>query len=176
MRACGWLVCAIAHPRRNARKSACCPTRRIAHGFGNAQSERRATRNLAPVDAVIRPGEQFLRGCSLQDHPRNLIMNKFTRISVLVGAVALTALAGCASTQNHEGTGQYVDDTAITTKVKAAIFNAPELKSSEINVETFKGRVQLSGFVRSQSNINEAVAIAQGVTGVVSVGNDMRLK
>ena len=103
-------------------------------------------------------------------------MNKFTRISVIVGAVALTALAGCASTQNHEGTGQYVDDTAITTKVKAAIFNAPSLKSSEINVETFKGRVQLSGFVRSQANINEAVAVAQGVSGVVSVGNDMRLK
>ena len=74
-------------------------------------------------------------------------MNKFTRISVLVGAVALTALAGCASTQNHEGTGQYIDDTAITTKVKAAIFNEPSLKSAEINVETFKGRVQLSGFV-----------------------------
>jgi osmotically-inducible protein OsmY len=104
------------------------------------------------------------------------MMNKLTRISVLVGAVALTALTGCASTRNHEGTGQYVDDTAITTKVKAAIFNDPSLKSMEINVETFKGRVQLSGFVRSQANINEAVAIAQGVGGVVSVGNDMRLK
>ena len=60
--------------------------------------------------------------------------------------------------------------------MKAAIFNEPSLKSSEINVETFKGRVQLSGFVRSQANINEAVAVAQGVSGVVSVGNDMRLK
>jgi osmotically-inducible protein OsmY len=103
-------------------------------------------------------------------------MNKFTRISVLAGAVALTALAGCASTRDHEGTGQYVDDTAITAKVKAAIFNDPSLKSMEINVETFKGRVQLSGFVRSESNIREAVAVAQGVSGVVSVGNDMRLK
>jgi osmotically-inducible protein OsmY len=104
------------------------------------------------------------------------MMNKLTRISVLVGAVALTALTGCASTRSHEGTGQYVDDTAITTKVKAAIFNDPSLKSMEINVETFKGRVQLSGFVRSQANINEAVAVAQAVSGVVSVGNDMRLK
>ena len=103
-------------------------------------------------------------------------MNKFTRISVLVSAVALTALAGCASTQNHEGTGQYVDDTAITTKVKAAIFNDPSLKSMEINVETFKGRVQLSGFVSSRANIDTAVQVAQAVNGVSSVANDMRVK
>jgi osmotically-inducible protein OsmY len=103
-------------------------------------------------------------------------MKNFTRISVLVAAVAMTALAGCASSRTHEGTGQYLDDTAITTKVKAAIFNDASLKSSEINVETFKGRVQLSGFVRSEANIREAVAVAQSVGGVVSVGNDMRLK
>jgi osmotically-inducible protein OsmY len=103
-------------------------------------------------------------------------MSKFTHISVLVAAVALTALAGCASSQKHESTGQYVDDTAITTKVKAAIFNEPTLKSAEINVETFKGRVQLSGFVSSRANIDRAVAVAQGVGGVTSVGNDMRLK
>ena len=103
-------------------------------------------------------------------------MNKFTRISVLVGAVALTALAGCASTQNHEGTGQYIDDTAITTKVKAAIFNDPQLKSAEINVETFKGRVQLSGFVSDRARIDRAVQVAQAVGGVTSVANDMRVK
>jgi osmotically-inducible protein OsmY len=103
-------------------------------------------------------------------------MNKFTRVSVLFAAVALTALVGCASTQKQESTGQYVDDTAITTKVKTAIFNEPTLKSAEINVETFKGRVQLSGFVSSRANMDRAVAIAQGVGGVSSVGNDMRLK
>jgi osmotically-inducible protein OsmY len=103
-------------------------------------------------------------------------MNKFSRVSVLVAAVALTALAGCASTQKHESTGQYIDDSAITTSVKAAIFNEASLKSMEINVETFKGRVQLSGFVRSQANIDRAVQVAQGINGVTSVGNDMRLK
>ena len=103
-------------------------------------------------------------------------MSKFTHISVLVAAVALTALAGCASTQKQESTGQYVDDTAITTKVKAAIFNEPTLKSAEINVETFKGRVQLSGFVSSRANIDRAVVVAQGVSGVTSVANDMRVK
>jgi osmotically-inducible protein OsmY len=102
-------------------------------------------------------------------------MNKFTRVSVLFAAVALTALAGCASTARHESTGQYIDDTAITTSVKAAIFNEPTLKSAEINVETFKG-LQLSGFVSSRANIDRAVQLAQGVNGVNSVGNDMRLK
>jgi len=103
-------------------------------------------------------------------------MTKFTRVSVLFAAVALTTLAGCASSQKQESTGQYIDDTAITTSVKAAIFNEPTLKSAEINVETFKGRVQLSGFVSSRSNIDRAVTVAQGVKGVTSVGNDMRLK
>ena len=103
-------------------------------------------------------------------------MTRFTRTCVLFAAVSLTALAGCAGTQKHESTGQYIDDTGITTAVKAAIFNEPTLKSAEINVETFKGRVQLSGFVSSRANIDRAVQIAQGVKGVTSVGNDMRLK
>ena len=100
----------------------------------------------------------------------------FTRASILCAAVSLAALVGCASTPTHESTGQYIDDTAITTSVKAAIFNEPALKSAEINVETFKGRVQLSGFVSSESNMQRAVQVAQGVKGVTSVGNDMRLK
>jgi osmotically-inducible protein OsmY len=103
-------------------------------------------------------------------------MTSFTRVSILVAAVALTALAGCASTQKHESTGQYIDDTAITAGVKAAIFNEPTLKSAEINVETFKGRVQLSGFVTSKANIDRATQVARGVSGVSSVANDMRLK
>ena len=85
-------------------------------------------------------------------------------------------MLGCAATSTQEGTGEYFDDTVITTKVKAAIFNEPSLNSAEINVETFKGTVQLSGFVSSPANINRAVEIARGVGGVTSVKNDMRLK
>jgi hyperosmotically inducible protein len=88
----------------------------------------------------------------------------------------LAAVLGCAGTQTRESTGEYIDDTAITTKVKAAIFNEPTLKSAEINVETFKGTVQLSGFVSTQANIYKAVEVARGVGGVTSVKNDMRLK
>ena len=81
-----------------------------------------------------------------------------------------------AATARTEGTGEYVDDAVITTKVKAAILDAPGLKSTEINVETFKGVVQLSGFVSSQESVNVAIATARAVKGVTSVKNDMRLK
>ena len=103
-------------------------------------------------------------------------MKSFNRIATLFFAIFLAALVGCASTATQEGTGEYVDDTVITTKVKAEIFNEPSLKSAEINVETFKGVVQLSGFVNSQEDINRAVRVARSVKGVVSVKNDMRLK
>lgn len=103
-------------------------------------------------------------------------MKRFNRISALLAAIALLGIVGCASTAKQESTGQYVDDTTITTKVKAAILNDPTLKSAEINVETFKGRVQLSGFVSSKANIDQAVIVAQAVGGVTSVRNDMRLK
>ncbi|MDO8274220.1 MAG: BON domain-containing protein [Serpentinimonas sp.] len=91
-------------------------------------------------------------------------------------AVAFTGLAGCASTATQRSTGQYVDDTATTAKVKAAIFNDATLKLSEINVETFQGTVQLSGFVNSAADIQRAVTVVQGVSGVRSVKNDMRIK
>jgi osmotically-inducible protein OsmY len=68
---------------------------------------------------------------------------------------------GCASTSTKEGTGEYIDDTAITTKVKAAVFDEPTLKSAEINVETFKGVVQLNGFANSREDINKAVEVAR---------------
>ena len=103
-------------------------------------------------------------------------MKNFKHLSALIAAIALTVLAGCASTATQEGTGEYIDDTVITTKTKAAIFNEPSLKSAEINVETFKGRVQLSGFVSTQADINRAVLVTRGIKGVVEVKNDMRLK
>ena len=103
-------------------------------------------------------------------------MKQFKYFSTFFMAIALLFTLGCASTPTQEGTGEYVDDSVITTKVKAAIYNEPTLKSAEINVETFKGVVQLSGFVDSRSNWEKAVEIARGVKGVKSVKNDMRSK
>ena len=80
---------------------------------------------------------------------RNITIRLFNPVcSLLLWPFCSTSLLGCASTPKHEGTGEYVDDTVITSKVKVAVFNEPSLKSAEINVETFKGVVQfLSGFV-----------------------------
>lgn len=104
-------------------------------------------------------------------------MNIFSRrIAALAGIVLMATALGCASTATSEGTGEYMDDTVITTKVKSAIFNEPTLKSAEINVETFKGTVQLSGFVNSRGDVDRAVSIARNVAGVTSVKNDMRVK
>jgi len=80
------------------------------------------------------------------------------------------------STSKTESVGEYADDAVITAKVKAAVLNEPSLKSAEINVETSKGRVQLSGFVSSRADIDRAVKVAKGVQGVASVKNDMILK
>ena len=97
-------------------------------------------------------------------------------LSAVFLAVMLVTAVGCASTSKQEGTGEYVDDSVITTKVKAAIFEDATLKVAEVNVETFKGVVQLSGFVSSQTSMNKAVELTRHVKGVKSVKNDMRIK
>jgi len=103
-------------------------------------------------------------------------MRALRALEVLTLSILLVSVLGCGSTATKEGTGEYVDDSVITTKVKTAIFNDSSLKVNEINVETFKGTVQLSGFVRSQADIDKAVEVARGVAGVKSVKNDMRVK
>ena len=103
-----------------------------------------------------------------------MTIHKLLARALAVAAIAL--VVGCAASPKQEATGEYLDDAVITTKVKAAIFNEPTLKSMEINVETFKGRVQLSGFVSTQANASTAINVARGVNGVLDVKDDMRLK
>ena len=95
--------------------------------------------------------------------------------AVCIAAAALFA-AGCASTSSQSSTGEYIDDSTITTKVKSAIFDEPSLKVFQINVETYKSVVQLSGFVRSNADISKAGSVARSVKGVVSVKNDLLLR
>jgi osmotically-inducible protein OsmY len=93
-----------------------------------------------------------------------------------IGCFLFAFAAGCAGTYKKESTGEYIDDTVLTTKVKTEIFNDPELKVLQINVETFKGVVQLSGFVDSEKAAARAVEIARSVKGVQSVKNNMVVK
>ncbi|RJG24751.1 BON domain-containing protein [Massilia cavernae] len=104
-------------------------------------------------------------------------MNRLKFVTPLLAALMLTTqLVGCASTSKQESVGEYIDDSVITAGVKAAILNEPTLKVSEINVETFKGVVQLSGFVSSADSVATASSVARSVKGVKSVKNDIRLK
>jgi osmotically-inducible protein OsmY len=103
-------------------------------------------------------------------------MKPLKAFASILSVIVLATTMGCAASRTHEGTGQYLDDSVITTKVKASILNEPGLKVSEINVETFKGVVQLSGFVSSRADIDSAIAVARRVNGVKSVSNKMQLK
>lgn len=84
----------------------------------------------------------------------------------------LVSLAACAPTPTREGTGEYIDDSVITGKVKAAFAADPTVKATQVQVETFKGTVQLSGFVDSRESAQKAMEIARGVKGVKAVKND----
>jgi osmotically-inducible protein OsmY len=100
--------------------------------------------------------------------------HRLLSILICIGLVAV--FVGCASTRTQQSAGEKVDDSVLTTKVKAAIFNEPSLKVFQINVETFKGEVQLSGFVDTAVTVKKAGEVARGVKGVVSVKNNLIVK
>lgn len=97
-------------------------------------------------------------------------------VSIIFLSLLFVSIVGCESTPKKTSTAEYIDDSYLTTKVKAAILRDPTLKSSEINVETYQGAVQLSGFVSSRSDINRAVEVTRTVRGVKAVRNDIQLK
>jgi len=101
---------------------------------------------------------------------RNMFIRCFVLMMLIAGFVA------CASTSKQEGAGEYVDDSVITTKVKSLLAADDFLKSFEIGVETYKGIVQLSGFVDSQKAVDKAGEIARSVKGVKSVKNNLNVK
>ncbi len=102
------------------------------------------------------------------------IVSGLTRF--LIGLLLMAALAGCAGGRTYESTGEYLDDTSVTTKVKSSILMDPRLKTLQINVKTFKGVVQLSGFVDSESAATRAVEVARTVKGVKMVNNSLIVK
>lgn len=98
---------------------------------------------------------------------------------VLLGtaaALGTLSFSGCAPTRTQQSAGEYIDDATLTTKVKSALLADPVVKGLQITVETFRGRVQLAGFLNSQAEIDRAVGIARSVKGVSSVDNALRVK
>jgi len=103
-------------------------------------------------------------------------MNISRLIRIVAAAFVALALVACASTNKQEGTGEYFDDSVLTTKVKAALLKDPAVSGLAVNVETFKGVVQLSGFVKTGSERNRAVELAREVPGVKQVKNDILIR
>jgi osmotically-inducible protein OsmY len=103
-------------------------------------------------------------------------MKQFKYVSSFFMALALLFTLGCASTPTQESAGELLDDSVITTKVKAAIFDEPDLKTLEISVMTVRGVVELNGVVSSGSEISKAGEVARGVVGVKSVKNELKVR
>jgi hyperosmotically inducible protein len=103
-------------------------------------------------------------------------MKKTSYLSAVLIAVMCTLVLGCASTRTQESGGEYVSDTWITTKIKTSLAKDSVVKATEVNVETFKGAVQLTGFVTSKAAMDQAVIIAENIDGVTSVTNGMQIK
>ena len=105
---------------------------------------------------------------------KNFLFSKHLRI-LMLAAVSVFAV-GCAGTETRSSTGEYIDDSVITAKVKTALLNSPEVSGLAIDVETFRGEVQLSGFVDTKEEREKAGKLAKAVQGVLSVKNDIRVK
>jgi osmotically-inducible protein OsmY len=95
---------------------------------------------------------------------------------IFISLLLALMVAGCAATATRESTGEYIDDSAITANVKAAIYDDAELKIGQISVQTFKGVVQLSGFVNTPAAVSKAGKLAAAAKGVVSVKNSLVVK
>jgi len=105
---------------------------------------------------------------------KKTIVKQFLSFLLLVAVIA--TLAACAATPTRESTGEYVDDSVITTKIKSLLAADDLLKSFQISVETYQGTVQLSGFVNSRKAVDKADEITKSVKGVKSVKNDLIVK
>lgn len=99
-----------------------------------------------------------------------------TILTVFCLSLASFSLIGCSSTNTQESTGQYIDSTIITTKVKAALLDAKDVNSSNITVKSYKNTVQLSGFVNTPQQVTRAGQVASQVKGVEKVENDLIVK
>jgi hypothetical protein len=140
------------------------------------------TKNIVAIWTLAGEGEVFGKGLAMNHFTTNLQRGATTMkkrnivIHCLVILMLIATFAACTSTSTKESTGEYVDDSVITTKVKALLANDDFFKSFQISVETYKGIVQLSGFVNSQQAVDKAGQIARSVQGVKSVKNNLSVK
>jgi osmotically-inducible protein OsmY len=96
--------------------------------------------------------------------------------ALLLAAVMASTVVACSSSPTQQSTGQAIDDGVVTAKVKAKLIEDPVTKAHQINVETFKGNVQLSGFVETDQARVRALQLARGTDGVKSVKDALEIR
>lgn len=96
--------------------------------------------------------------------------------ALIAAALAAASLFACSPTPSRQSAGEYIDDATVTTRVKTALVQDPKVRAMQVNVETYRGVVQLSGFVDNEGDARRAVELARSVPGVRSVKNDIRTK
>jgi hypothetical protein len=145
------------------------------HCAGQSHSEMKI---IATIWTLVGEGEAFRKDPFNHTHQGGVTEMKKRNIVIhfLMLLMLIATFAACAATRTHESTGEFVDDSVITTKVKSLLAEDDFLKSFQIGVESFKGTVQLSGFVNSQQAVNKAGEIVMSVKGVKSVKNDLIVK
>jgi hyperosmotically inducible periplasmic protein len=148
----------------------------VIAGFGSGTPDLR----IIPMGASLRRMWEPWPKHRYYDSATHIKTMKLS-VPLLVSVLTLTGSAmllqsGCASTQTRQSTGEYVDDAAITTKVKAAFVKDPTVKAMDVSVDTFKGTVQLSGFVNTAEEKARAEQVARTVNGVVNVQNNISVK
>jgi len=151
----------------------------VGSGFDNDLNFLSFPKKSAPGTCLADTSRRTVGGQESRTESKegeDIMRNRNRVLMGLVCIVLIAAFLGCAGTHKRESSGQYVDDSVITTKVKAAVLDDPALKVLQINVETFKGVVQLSGFVDSAQSKSRAGEVAAGVKGVKSVKNDLVVK
>ncbi len=130
---------------------------------------------LAPRFAIARPRVIISRDPAQRAPARRALTIRVLATVLALGATG-TFFTGCAATRTSKSTGEYIDDAAITAKLKAAYVRDPVVKALEVNVITYKGIVQLSGFVDSMDQVMRAEQIARNTPGVLGVQNHLELK
>ena len=150
----------------------------LAFSAGAAAQSLSKTEYKSARDAIAADYKSERAACAAMsgDAKSNCYADAKSKQKAARAELAARQKPATASTSKKVRAQAYVDDSVITAKVKAAVFEEASLKSAEINVETHKGMVQLTGFVRSRADINKAVAVARKVSGVTSVKNDMIVK
>jgi osmotically-inducible protein OsmY len=101
-------------------------------------------------------------------------ISKLSQLGVIM--LMVTFVSACAGSRTQSSTGEYLDDSMITSKVKAKLLEDKEVSGLAVNVETFKGVVQLSGFAKTEAERQKAVQLARSVGGVKEIKDDIRLK